>query len=67
MLTDGLMDEQTNGRTDMPISHLLYRCNKNEKSVLGLHCLHMSFCQKLWCTKLGHLQYEGLFMNEIFE
>ena len=22
---------------------------------LGLYCLHMPFCQKLWCTILGHL------------
>ena len=22
-----------------------------KQSDLGLHCLHMSFCQKLWCSK----------------
>ena len=23
-----------------------------EQSDLGLHCLHMPFCQKFWCTKI---------------
>ena len=25
--------------------------DNDQQSNLGLHCLHMAFCQKLWCTK----------------
>ena len=41
----------------MANSEDLIRLFLQEQSGLGLHCLHMAFCQKLWCSILGHLPY----------
>ena len=32
-------------------------------SDLGLHCLHIAFCQEIWCSELGHLSYNMHFVG----